>query len=156
MSVGKSGTPPTTKKRRGASAFHRKMKAPGRSISDVAKPPLRRFAGFNRSGMVDIAEFAKHYKMTNQQIAETAGLASTAVAKAERRDAQKTQTRMREMVEILELIKEWAGGEMQAMAWYRAQPIPALNGRTSEQLVKDGQATAVREYIDHLTVGGYA
>jgi hypothetical protein len=44
----------------------------------------------------------------------------------------------------------------QAMAWYRAQPIPAFGGRTAEALVKEGKASAVRDYLDHVAVGGFA
>jgi hypothetical protein len=42
------------------------------------------------------------------------------------------------------------------MAWYRSQPIPALDGRTPEALVKGGQAGAVRDYLDHIALGGFA
>ena len=61
-----------------------------------------------------------------------------------------------EMLEIVGRIVDWAGGEKQAMAWYRAEPIPAFGGRTAEALVKSGNATAVRDYVDHLATGGYA
>ena len=36
------------------------------------------------------------------------------------------------------------------------EPIPAFGGRTAEALVKSGNATAVRDYVDHLATGGYA
>ncbi len=42
------------------------------------------------------------------------------------------------------------------MAWYRAQPLPAFGDRTAEALVKEGKATAIREYLDHMAVGGFA
>ena len=42
------------------------------------------------------------------------------------------------MLEIVARVTDWAGGERQAMAWYRAEPIPAFGGRTAESLVKDG------------------
>jgi hypothetical protein len=61
-----------------------------------------------------------------------------------------------EMLEIVSLVQVWAGGPAQARAWYRAEPIPAFGGRTAEALVKSGQATAVRDYIDHLATGGFA
>ena len=50
----------------------------------------------------------------------------------------------------------WAGGPLQAMAWYRAEPIPAFGGRTAESLVKDGKAAAVRDYLDSVALGGFA
>jgi hypothetical protein len=35
-------------------------------------------------------------------------------------------------------------------------PSPAFGGRTAEALVKTGDATALRDYVDHLATGGYA
>jgi hypothetical protein len=41
------------------------------------------------------------------------------------------------------------------MAWYRAQPLATFGGRTAESLVKSGEATAPRDYLDHMALGGY-
>lgn len=108
------------------------------------------------AGTVDIDRVADIFRMTKAQLAETIGLAATTITKADRRTAPRTQTRVREMLEILARVRDWAGGETQAMAWYRAQPIPALDGRTAEALVKSGEAAAVRDYLDHLALGGFA
>ncbi len=106
--------------------------------------------------MVDIAAVADAFCMSKAQLAETAGLPVTTVTKNDRMIAPKTQNRMTEMLEIITRIKDWAGSETQAMAWYRAQPIPALDGRTAESLVKTGDAAAVRDYLDHMALGGFA
>jgi uncharacterized protein (DUF2384 family) len=110
----------------------------------------------DQSGIVDVGRVADAFRMSKGQLAETAGLGVASVSKSDRRVAHKAQSRVTEMLEIISRVREWAGGEAQAMAWYRSQPIPALNGRTPEALVKDGKATAVREYLDHLAVGGFA
>jgi hypothetical protein len=94
--------------------------------------------------------------MSKSQLAETAGLAREALYRAERSRAPKAQGRLREMLEIISRVSDWAGGKEQAMAWYRAQPLPAFGGRTAEALVKDGKAGAVRDYLDHMAVGGFA
>jgi len=94
--------------------------------------------------------------MSKGQLAETAGLGVATVSKADRRASPRAQTRVTEMLEIISRIREWAGGEAQAMAWYRSQPIPALDGRTPEALVKSGKAGAVRDYLDHMALGGFA
>lgn len=107
-------------------------------------------------GALKVEAVAEAFRMSKAQLAETAGLAREVLQKASRRDGPKAQTRVREMVEIIALVQAWAGGPAQAMAWYRAEPIPALGGRTAEALVKSGQAGAVRDYIDHLATGGYA
>ena len=63
---------------------------------------------------------------------------------------------VREMLEIVSRVSDWAGGKDQAMAWYRAEPIAAFGGRTAESLVKEGKASAVRDYLDHVATGGFA
>jgi hypothetical protein len=99
---------------------------------------------------------ADAFGMSKSQLAETVGLAPETLYKATRARAPKTQARMREMLEIVSLISPWAGGKDQAMAWYRAQPIAAFGGRTAEALVKSGRAAAVREFLDHIAMGGFA
>ncbi|MFV0302813.1 MAG: antitoxin Xre/MbcA/ParS toxin-binding domain-containing protein [Paracoccus sp. (in: a-proteobacteria)] len=65
-------------------------------------------------------------------------------------------TRLNEGAEIVAQVKDWAGSMDEAGKWYRSQPIPALGDRTAEALVMSGQAALVREYLDHLSQGGYA
>lgn len=115
---------------------------------------MARFVG--ESGIVDVERVADAFRMTKGQLAETAGLGIASVSKSEWRGAPRTQTRVTEMLEIIGRVLDWAGGEVQAMAWYRSQPIPALDGRTPEALVKSGRAGAVRDYLDHLAPGGFA
>ena len=107
-------------------------------------------------GSVRVDGVAAILHLSKAQLAETAGLAREVLQKSSRREGPKAQGRLREMVEILARVQVWAGGPAQAMAWYRAEPIPAFGGRTAEALVKSGQAAALRDYLDHLATGGYA
>lgn len=107
-------------------------------------------------GAITAERVADRFGMSKTQLAETAGLARETLYRADRSRASKTQGRLREMLEILSRIEDWAGGKEQAMAWYRAQPIPAFGDRTAESLVKDGKASAVRDYLDHMAMGGFA
>jgi uncharacterized protein (DUF2384 family) len=107
-------------------------------------------------GVVDIDLLTTELFSSRDQLAKTAGLPTTSLTKRDRSLAGKPQNRLREMLEILSLAEDWAGGEIQALAWYRAQPIPALDGRTSEALVQSGRAASVRNYLDHLALGGFA
>jgi uncharacterized protein (DUF2384 family) len=110
----------------------------------------------NSAGFIDFDKVASLFWMTKGQLAQTIGLTAPAISKSDRQTAVRTQGRAREMLEILARVRDWAGGDIQAMAWYRSQPIPALDGRTPEALVKAGQAAAVRGYLDHLALGGFA
>jgi hypothetical protein len=107
-------------------------------------------------GVVVADRVADGFGMSKGQLAETAGLSRDAVYKPSRLRAVKNQTRLREMLEIIHRVSGWAGGKDQAMAWYRAQPIAAFGDRTAESLVKSGDAGAVRDYLDHLALGGFA
>lgn len=125
--------------------------------AEVRGPALFSIASvMDEGGALKVEEVAEAFRMSKAQLAETAGLAREVFQKTNRRNSPKAQSRMREMVEIVSLVQAWAGGVAQAMAWYRAEPIPAFGGRTAEALVKSGQATAVRDYVDHLATGGYA
>jgi DNA-binding XRE family transcriptional regulator len=110
----------------------------------------------DRFGKIAIAQVADGVGLSKGQLAETAGLARETLYRVERARAAKAQGRLREMLEIISRVSDWAGGKEQAMAWYRAQPLPAFGGRTAEALVKDGKAGAVRDYLDHMAVGGFA
>ena len=110
----------------------------------------------DRAGRIAVNRLADGFGMSKTQLAETAGLARETLYRAERSRAPKTQGRLREMLEIISRVTEWAGGKEQAMAWYRAQPLPAFGGRTAESLVKEGKAAAVRDYLDHMALGGFA
>jgi hypothetical protein len=107
-------------------------------------------------GHVSIDRVALSFGMSKQQLAQTAGLKKQTLQKTNRLHAPKTQSRMREVLEIVSRVSAWAGGQTQAMAWYRAEPIPAFGHRTAESLVKDGRAGDVREYLDHIALGGFA
>jgi hypothetical protein len=110
----------------------------------------------NHQGFVTVEKVAATFGMSKGQLAETIGLSREALYKLARLEAPKTQSRLKEMLEIVSRISDWAGGKSQAMAWYRAQPIAAFGGRTAESLVKEGQAGALRDYLDHIALGGFA
>ena len=127
-----------------------------RSTRSAAPGPFSIIGLLDDQGAIKVDAAAEVFSMSRAQLADTAGLAREALQKASRRDGPKAQTRVREVLEIINLVQGWAGGPAQAMAWYRAEPIPAFGGRTAEALVKSGNATVVRDYLDHLATGGYA
>jgi hypothetical protein len=111
-------------------------------------------AKFLEDAMAD--DMAERFGINKRELALTAGLAPATLQRKARADAPATTARLREMAEIIARVSGWAGGERQAFAWYRAQPIPAFGDRTAESLVKTGKANAVRDYLDHLALGGFA
>jgi DNA-binding TFAR19-related protein (PDSD5 family) len=107
-------------------------------------------------GRVAVDRAAGELRMSKADLAETVGLAPETLQRSARVEAPKTQARLREMLEIVTRVSPWAGGPVQAVAWYRAEPIPAFGGRTAESLVKEGKAAAVRDYLDGVALGSFA
>ena len=129
------------------------------AVSDVlygqADSPAH--AGFaDAGGRFDQDILAMQFGVTQRDIAETAGLSASATYRKSRMASASAQARLMEMSEILRRVTDWAGGGRQAFAWYRAEPIPAFGNRTAESIVKGGQATALRDYLDHIALGGFA
>lgn len=122
--------------------------------TDPAAPLV--LAHMGETGQIAVEAVAESFGMSKTQLAETAGLSRETLYRAGRTASGKTQGRLREMLEIIGRVAEWAGGRQQAMAWYRAQPLPAFGDRTAEALVKEGKAGAVRDYLDHIALGGFA
>lgn len=111
---------------------------------------------FQPDGRIGYDLVSDRFGMSKGQLAETAGLAPETLRRKARAESPRAQNRMTEMLEIISRVAGWAGGEKQAMAWYRAEPIPAFGGRTAESIVKEGNAAALRDYLDHIAVGGFA
>lgn len=132
---------------------------------DCAKVRLARHVGVSvlfekytdrRTGNIVVTRLVDGMGFTKKSLADTLGISVGAMCHADQVNSPAMQTRMREMLEILGRVTDWAGSEVQAMAWYRAQPIPALGGRTAESLVKSDQAAPLRDYLDHMAMGGFA
>ena len=93
---------------------------------------------------------------TSEDVAHSAGLGRDAVQRKERLQSDKTQRRLREMVEILNKVASRFGSMLMAYAWYRSEPLPGFSGQTPMRLVLDGRANEVLEYIDAVDAGVHA
>ncbi|MCB1347284.1 MAG: MbcA/ParS/Xre antitoxin family protein [Paracoccaceae bacterium] len=93
---------------------------------------------------------------TVEEVARTVGLRRESVSRKDRIATVRTQSRLREMVEILNRVAPRFGSDLMAYAWYRSQPVPGWGGRTPMALVQEGRAGAVMAYIDAIDAGGHA
>jgi uncharacterized protein (DUF2384 family) len=130
----------------------------GKAFGGVRVLQRESFSGrfMSAKGTIAVDRVVQSFGLSKAQLAATVGLSVETLYRSNRVDAPKTQARLKEMLEIVDRIADWAGGKDQAMAWYRAEPIPAFGGRTAESLVKDGKAGDVRDYLDHVALGGFA
>lgn len=110
----------------------------------------------DEDGVIEAERVGERFGITKIQVAEMTGLKREALHRRERTVAPSTQSRLREVLEIVGRVTDWAGGEKQALAWYRGEPLPSFGGRTAESLVKDGKAAAVRDFLDRVATGGFA
>lgn len=112
--------------------------------------------GITGETRVAASDLAEALGVSKRSLALSVGLPSTAVSRTSRETARKTQERLRELQELLKLLSPLAGGIHQAYAYYRSQPIPELGGRTAEAMLKSGKSHVVRDFVDHVRMGGFA
>ena len=96
-------------------------------------------------------------RTTAAEIASTLGICQDAFSPAPRLRSLKTQTRRREMMEILRRVQAHTGcAGIVAYAWFRSEPLSGLDCMTPVQLVRRGNAEYVIAYLDQVVAGGYA
>jgi hypothetical protein len=111
---------------------------------------------FSADGFFVPQKIARELKTTSEDVAHSAGLGRDAVQRKERVRSDKTQRRLREMVEILNKVEPRFGSMLIAYAWYRSEPLSGFSGQTAMQLVLSGQVDDVLEYIDAVDAGVHA
>lgn len=111
---------------------------------------------FSDDGFFAPQKIARELQTTSEDVAHSAGLGRDAVQRKERVRSDKTQRRLREMIEILNKVEPRFGSSLMAYAWYRSEPLPGFSGQTAMQLALTGRADDVLEYIDAVDAGVHA
>jgi hypothetical protein len=113
-------------------------------------------AQYAEQGVFAPRKIAAALRTTSEEVARTAGLGRDAVQRQERVRSDKTQRRLREMVEIINKVEPRFGSALMAYAWYRSEPLSGFSGQTAMQLVRGGRADDVLDYIDAIDAGVHA
>ena len=113
-------------------------------------------AQYADEGLFAPKKIAQAFRTTSEEVARTAGLGKDAVQRRDRVRSDKTQRRLREMVEIVNKVEPRFGSALMGYAWYRSEPLPGFSGRTAMQLVREGRADEVLDFIDAVDAGVYA
>ena len=108
------------------------------------------------AGIVETDRLAELLHVTKGELARATGLSRDAVTKRARAESPKTQQRLRDTVDIISRAVPWTGSTARAFAWYRSQPLPSFGDKTAEDLLKEGRAQAVKDYLSRIADGGYA
>ncbi len=111
---------------------------------------------YSDNGFFAPRKIADAFRTTSEEVARTAGLGKDAVQRKDRVRSDKTQRRLREMIEIINKVEPRFGSSLMAYAWYRSEPLPGFSGQTAMQLVRSGRADDVLDYIDAVDAGVHA
>jgi hypothetical protein len=113
-------------------------------------------AQYADEGLFSPRKIAEALRTTSDEIARTAGLGRDAIQRKDRIRSDKTQRRLREVAEIINKVEPRFGSALMAYAWYRSEPLAGFFGMTAMQLVRDGRADEVLDYIDAVDAGIHA
>ena len=108
---------------------------------------------YSDNGFFAPRKIANAFRTTSEEVAHTAGLGKDAVQRKDRVRSDKTQRRLREMVEVINKVEPRFGSTLIAYAWYRSEPLPGFSGQTAMQLVRSGRGEEVLEYVDAVDAG---
>ena len=99
---------------------------------------------------------AETLRTSSKDVARTVGLGRDALQRKDRIGSDRTQRRLRAMVEVLNKVEPRFGSALLAYAWYRSEPLAGFSGQTAMQLVRDGRADDVLDYLDAVDAGVHA
>jgi uncharacterized protein (DUF2384 family) len=61
-----------------------------------------------------------------------------------------------ETLRILTMAEEIAGDKQRAATWFEQQPLPGWAGKTAYDLVQEGKADKVMDYLEAVKSGVYS
>ncbi len=106
--------------------------------------------------IVSASLLAARLRITEVELAAALGLSSNFVSRKTLPDARISQSRMQDMVEIVDRVLQWAGSELAAFTWYRSQSLPSFGDRTASDLVGEDRGEAIKAYLNRIAEGDYA
>ena len=113
-------------------------------------------AQYAEGGLFAPRKIAGVLRTSSDDVARTLGLGRDALQRKDRVGSDKTQRRLREMIELLNKVEPRFGSALIAYAWYRSEPLAGFSGQSAMQLVRDGRAQEVLDYIDAVDAGVHA
>ena len=113
-------------------------------------------AQYAEGGLFAPRKIADVLRTSIDDVARTLGLGRDALQRKDRVGSDKTQRRLREMIELLNKVEPRFGSALIAYAWYRSEPLAGFSGQSAMQLVRDGRAQEVLDYIDAVDAGVHA
>ena len=88
-------------------------------------------AQYADDGLFAPRKIADAIRTTSEEIARSAGLGKDAIQRKDRIRSDRTQRRLREMVEIVNKVEPRFGSALLTYAWYRSEPLSGFSGQTA-------------------------
>jgi hypothetical protein len=109
---------------------------------------------FAEDGILAPARIVAALRTAKDEVARTVGLGRDALVRAHRLQSPKTQKRLREMIKtLMNKVEPRFGSTLIAYACYRSEPLAGFDGQSAMQLVREGRAAEVLDYIDAVDAG---
>jgi uncharacterized protein (DUF2384 family) len=112
---------------------------------------LKARARQTKSPIISPRMFCLALGMDVQTLASRAHIHRVTVNRAQ--GAEKLQTYLRDAVRVMGAAADINGNFQDAAFWFRNEPISAFNFRTPEQLVSEGRAEDLLNYVQSLHAG---
>lgn len=92
--------------------------------------------------------------ITLSELAALIGVARTTLTA--KTGARRVDSALSPLVRIIAMAADMAGDEGRAAIWFKHQPLPGWGGKTALDLVRDGKAGTVLDYLESVRAGVYA
>lgn len=113
-------------------------------------------ARFSESGtpFLSAQRLAEQLGVSLSELSKLTGVARNTLSS--KTPSRKVDAALSPIVRILAMAAEMAGEEGRAVIWFKHQPIPGWAGKTAYDLVVEGKASDILEYLEAVRAGVYA
>ena len=103
---------------------------------------------FIKTGQFELPQIAAALRTSAEEIAMIVRSGKDAVQRRARISPNKKQRRLRQLVEVPNKVEPCFGSALMVYAKYRSESLPCLDGWTAMQMVQEGKAQQVPEFVD--------
>jgi len=108
------------------------------------------------AGRLEPQFVAEHLAIDERQLARVLGTGVVVLRDVREEADIEARKRLHSLARILHCVEPWTGSTGEAFSWYTSERLPSFGGRTAAQLVREGRASAVIDYLARIDQGGYA
>lgn len=103
--------------------------------------------------MIDI--LAKRFSVTSNEMREILGVSVSVTCDTQWNNLVFDE-KIQVFIDVMDMVFAWAETNRNALFWYKYCKLSAFDYKTPLILVREGHGEALKEYLRHMTLGGYA